>query len=410
MSQLVTLTLKDVKYPIAIKHTPGRLANDILKVNNKMKYSQITVVGVPGSGKTTCVQCITHAIHKKDPSYSIHHFYKDDILKMDKILTKLPKQQNCILIFDDISYLFEQLSEKETAQILHDLTIIREKLDPQFKQTRCIVFLMFHYSFGLIKGMRQANFRIMCSITDEERDNYKKILGYSRQKDINDFVRKFLSMMRYDNFKLRLPDVEDPITYHTDRPFRVALVSNLGELHYSLYHHVNCATCAGKGQIRQPDTEFWRQMMQSYSFSDIANNLTKYCVIRRGLKVGNRVDRSIFRQIQGQDVEGRLPAIEIYKAFAEAKKIKVLEALDTKYDTKATEQKRREAVIESIAKLEDQLKHADSQTINIAQDVPSEALQGTEENIYLPEDEEEQDDDDNDDFAVPGLKPEPGGP
>jgi GTPase SAR1 family protein len=65
--------------PIKVKHTPAKLAHDILVHNSLSKYTQIGIVGLPGSGKTTFVYNIVHSLHTKDPSYNVHHFKKEDV-------------------------------------------------------------------------------------------------------------------------------------------------------------------------------------------------------------------------------------------------------------------------------------------------------------------------------------------
>lgn len=239
-------TTQILGWPVNLKHTPARLAHDILQSNYATKYTQIGVIGVPGSGKTTFVDCLIHHLHTKDPTLHVHKFKKDDLLRLDKILTyELPKKQNCILVFDDVSYLFEQIPEKKQSEILHQLTIVREKLDDT-KETRCIAILLYHYTYALQKGMRQASFHIYTSINHEERENMKKVFGYDNKRNIQDFFRKFIAMMRWRSIKLKNLRTGEIISYKRDEPFRLALVSNLGELHYCLYHRIACIKCLGE--------------------------------------------------------------------------------------------------------------------------------------------------------------------
>jgi energy-coupling factor transporter ATP-binding protein EcfA2 len=386
--------------PIKVKHTPARLAHDILVHNDLAKFTQISVVGLPGSGKTTFVKCLAHTLHTKDPTYKVYHFKKEQILKLDKILDKeIPKRQNCILVFDDISYLFEQLSEKEVANILHNLTIVREKLDPD-KQTKAICILMFHYSFALIKGMRMSNFRVMCSIQDEEFENYRKILGYHNSKNIRDFVRKYLSMMRYRNF--RIPsNTDEPFVYKTDQPFRLALISNLGELHYTLYHRAECALCSGhkKEKPVAPNTSFWDDLIKKYRYEQVWNVLTKYAWISTRAENAVYGDFArVWRHIEAEHKAGNLDLPTIIEIFKSAKKVRGS-------TPKETSEKRHAHVMSKLKEMEKALgdKNEQLQTDSL-NNIESEKLEGDEDKLHFEESEfilkgdDEEDDDDLDDL------------
>jgi hypothetical protein len=313
-------------------------------------------------------------------------------LRLDEILEKdLPKRQNCILVFDDVSYLFEQLSEKEIAKILHSLTIVREKLDPS-KNTRCIVFMLFHYSFGLIKGLRQSNFRIVCSTGDEEKENLKKIFGYSQAKNINDFFRRYLSMMRYHKFRIPSND-ETPFEYKTDDPFRLALVSNLGELHYTLYHDVKCGICSGQKKqaaTAPPNVGFWDSVLQTYDYNRVLNVLSKYVFFHTRRATVDAEFLQIWRHIEGQHKTENIDLITLAKIFRAAKKIKGKGARET-------DQLRKDYVITQLKELEAQAVKDTDQLVNDSlTKVQPEQLTGNETTINI-EDEEFEDEEDEED-------------
>lgn len=392
--------------PIKVKHTPARLAHDILEHNKHTRYSQVGVVGVPGSGKTTMVNCIVHHIHKKDESYQVHHYKKEQILKLDEILEELPKRQNCILVFDDVSYLFEKLSGEKIAEILHSLTIIREKLDPQYKETKCIVFLLFHYSFALVKGLRTTNFRIICSVSDEEVENYKKTLGYHNAKRIYDYVKKYMSMMRYGKFRIR-SNTEEPFVYYTDQPFRIALVSNIGELHYTLYYKAGCAKCLPRSagvKYDKPDLAFWNQLIDKYGESLVENVLSKYIFVQTRKPTVNVKFRAIWNHIQGQERLSRIDMLTLAKVFKEAKKIK-------NDDQQEQALRRHEHIQMKLKDMYDKAVTDESKAIQDGlENIKAESLDGDEDSIDVEfEDDmtDEGDDDlegdmDNDERALKG--------
>lgn len=268
--------------PIWIKHTTARLAHDIIEHNSATKFTTVLGIGVPGSGKSTGLTGLIHSIHNKDDNYAIYHKSKEDFIDMAETLDSLPKYQDCIVVFDDISYVLSEIPEKAMSEILYKLSVVREILDPKRKQTRCIIVLIFHYSFAVPKGLRsQANFRIQFSITDEERENYNKTMGYYNRKNIYKFMRKYIGMMRYRSFSVAAPrgfkDKDGKpvraLKYARDNPFRLALVSNLGELHYMLYHRASCGKCQPKkGQSGKIDTMLVADLVAKEGLSRVYKN------------------------------------------------------------------------------------------------------------------------------------------
>lgn len=278
--------------PIRIKHTTARLAHDIIEHNIAHKFSVVLGIAVPGAGKTTGLTGLIHSIHTKDDNYDIHWYNKEQFKRMDEVLEALPKRQDCVLVFDDISYVLDELTEDELSKILYKLSVVREVLDPNRKETRCIVVLIFHYSFAVPKALRsQASFRIQFSITDEERENYKKTMGYENRKPIAKFMRKYISMIRYRTFSIPAPrGFKDPegkplkmIKYTRDKPFRIALVSNMGELHYWLYHKSSCEKCSRARQKGKLDAVLIADLVAQEGFSRVYKN-AKYVSYQNGNK------------------------------------------------------------------------------------------------------------------------------
>lgn len=310
--EVITVKFGNNEYDIQPKHTGAALARQIVNVNSKTIYTPINMIGMPGFGKTTGTHQLVYEIRRIDPSYAIHWYEKDDLLEIDKILDNLPKHQNCILVFDDVSYLLEDLTREQRKNILHKLTIIREILDKEHKRTRCILMLDFHYSYAVPKAFRQANFSIQFSITDEERENYLKRVGYSKkkQRQIALYTRLFESAYKFGVFKIKTPGGKE-IEYSVDNPFRPALVFNFSQIHLWLFHPVADAYTGPKKGFDAADTTFWRDLVRKYGYSRVHKVLRMYVFTHTGKAVIPAVDKKIWNHIQDQNAELNLPMEDI---------------------------------------------------------------------------------------------------
>ena len=124
------------------------------------------------------------------------------------------------------------MSEPERNKLASGLTTIRHEV-----KNPVIVFMNIHYSKALEKFFRDTDFKIVTSISDEEMDNFQKLFGYKNAMKLHRFTRMYRSMLLRKQFKI------GKYTYHTHKPFRIALISELGKLHGTLYYRDGCNKC-----------------------------------------------------------------------------------------------------------------------------------------------------------------------
>ena len=362
-----------------IKHTMAALAYQIINVNRKMIYTPINMVGVPGAGKTTGTQLLVHELMEKDPSYKLHWFKKDDLLNVVKILHSLPKYQDCILVFDDVSYLLDDIDPSKRSEILHTLTIVREILDPEHKKTRAILLLDFHYSFAIPKAFRQSNFSLQFSITPEERDNYKKRMGYSKtiQRRINTFVNLFESAFEFDYFDVKTKDGR-VLHYETDRPFRPVLAFNFSKVHLVLSHEIKCEKCSPRRLPDKPDPNFWSGLVDKKGFYRVYRNLRTYTYLKTG-KGGilPRKDAEVLKHIRDHDAEFKLPLDNIVEIFKDIKGLPTTE--------------RKSALIERLSMVDGKKVSALEQLAKEGQAITTEAMEDVQKEFEQERQEEEND-------------------
>lgn len=380
-------TVGDKQYEIALAHTGAYLARQIVNVNRKTIYTPVNLIGLPGFGKTTGTHQLVSEIKKYDPSYIVLWYKKDDIKRVDKILHSLPKYQNYILVLDDVSYVLDELHNDEKSRILHQLTTVREIMDPERKKARCILMLDFHYSFAVPKAFRQSNFAIQFSITDEERHNYLKRVGYSKytQRKIARFVNLFERAFLGSYFTMKLRSGKE-LTYETDHPYRPALVFVFSKIRFWLYHQVDDVATGPRKKQDTPDTEFWQQLVKKYGYSRVLKVLRMYTFAHTGAPVIPAVDKKIWNHIRDQNVKNNLPLKELVGILKQAKKL-------------PSEQKESK-MMESLEQLQEIIVRRNddvSKGVNMSQE---EFMKSLETDIEPGEDEEDKDDFDIDDNAA----------
>ena len=237
---------------------------------------------------------------------------------------------------------------------------------------------------------------MICSVSDEEFENYRKVLGYHNGKQIFEFTKKYMSMMRYKKFKIN-SNTYEPFTYYTDKPFRVALVSNMGELHYCLYHKGGCKVCLPHkaSHYDKPNVGFWEDLIRKYDFNPIQNVLTKYAFMHTRRPTVDLQFRKIWHHIEGEHRSSRLNLLQLVAIFKQAKKIKA----NSEAETNA---KRREFIVSKLNEMQ-------AKAISDSQQVVSDSLsnvdpavleQGGEEGINLDYQDAFEDDDEDEDDAL----------
>lgn len=335
--------LGGVKHWYWRKHSVKRLAYDILNVNRHTIYTSVNMIGLPGWGKTTSTWHLVHELTEIEPKFAVHWHFKDDILKIDKILKVLPKQQPVIMIFDDVSWLLDNLERKKRNEILHRLTTIREIIDPMYKRTNCILLMDFHYSYAVPKAFRQSSFAVQLSITNEERENYLKTIGHSQwnKRKILAFTKILESAYKYNKFQVKSPNRKAPYIYQTDEPFRPAMVFNMSQIHLMLFHEVKCQKCGPKSIHGKPDPKLWVDLIEKEGLLNVLKN-TRVMQFKYTGKVAQfaKRDQKVLRHINDEMIHYKLPLDEIEQVLEKAHK------------EGASREEQKKIVLEGISKIE----------------------------------------------------------
>ncbi len=149
---------------------------EVIKWAEEIDVTRVGIVGDMHSGKTTMAETIAHVIHKESKlPWGIKILFEKDLMDFENTLKTLTVDTNWILRFDDVSFLDAKHNKKAISQVKEAVTKIRH-LDGG-KDVKVILIYNYHYSKGLDKYLRMADFRFFSTVGSEEEDNLEGIMG-----------------------------------------------------------------------------------------------------------------------------------------------------------------------------------------------------------------------------------------
>lgn len=213
--------------PMIRIHSIRATVKEIIQVSKALDVVKVGIVGEPSTGKTTLAKLLAHLIHKmSDIPWAIRVFGEDEFLNMQRTLAALDPA-NYILIFDDLSFLSDRKKIEEVKQAITKIRHLREDV-------RIILIYDYHYTLGLDKYLRQANFRYFTGVGSSEDDNLIKIVGTKYQGRIKDFQEKFVEMTTKFKCSFRIGP-KKWFSYNYKNPFVVALFYNNARLRFVVF-------------------------------------------------------------------------------------------------------------------------------------------------------------------------------
>ena len=149
---------------------------EVVRWAEEIDVTRIGIVGDMHSGKTTMAEAISHSIHKESKlPWAIKILYEKDLMNFESTLKTLTVDTNWILRFDDVSFLDAKNNKKAISQVKEAVTKIRHLEGG--KDVKVILIYNYHYSKGLDKYLRMADFRFFTTVGSEEEDNFEGIMG-----------------------------------------------------------------------------------------------------------------------------------------------------------------------------------------------------------------------------------------
>ena len=232
-------------------HSIMATVKEILQVAAALDVVKIGIVGEPSTGKTSLALLLAHLIHKmSDTPFAFRILGENEFLNMGATLNSL-EPANYILYFHDLSFLTDK---KKIEEVKATITKIRHlKTD-----VKIILIYDYHYTLGLDKYLRQANFRYFTSMGSSELDNMIKIVGTQYTARIQDYSKKYTEMTTQHKCSFKLGQ-NKTFVYNYKNPFVVALFWNNARLRYVIFPKRDwvdkvCSKCASaNGQLQHSE-------------------------------------------------------------------------------------------------------------------------------------------------------------
>ena len=240
--------------------------HEIINWSETIDVTKIGLIGDPHSGKSTLAETIAHAVHKlsKKIPYTVRIFGKDDLLNFEQTLKSL-QPANYILVFDDVSFMGANANKKQIEMVKQASTEIRHL--PGGQDVKIIAIMNYHYTLGLDKYLRQADFRYFLTVGSSEKENMEAIAGSRYNKLIEDFSRMRRQAVANKYWVAKISPKEF-LTYKYRNPFIPVLFFNEGSMRVIVsptrkWLDEMCTTCEeAKGEILQSNVsieEFAKQ-------------------------------------------------------------------------------------------------------------------------------------------------------
>ena len=196
----------------------------IIDFSKTLDVVRIGIIGDQHSGKSTLAQSIAHCIHNlsKEIPYAVRVFNKHHLLKFEETLKTL-QPANYVLVFDDVSFLGANAGKQQLEIIKQAVTEIRHLEGGQ--DVKIITIMNYHYTLGLDKYLRTADFFYYTTVGSSEKDNIEKMVGSKYIPLIEEFKKMRRHGVAKGYFSVRIGPKE-PFPYKFRNPFQPALFYN----------------------------------------------------------------------------------------------------------------------------------------------------------------------------------------
>lgn len=173
-------------------HSLRATVKEILAGLQVLDVIKVGIIGEPSTGKSSLEDTLAHLIHKMSPiPFSIRSLGEEEFMDIEKYLASLPPA-NYVLKFRDLSFLKGKYGSKKIEELKASITKIRHL--PGGKDVKIVLVYDYHYTMGLDKYLRQANFRYFTSVGSSEKENMIDIVGKNYEGMVTEFSNIYVEM------------------------------------------------------------------------------------------------------------------------------------------------------------------------------------------------------------------------
>lgn len=313
-------------------HSLRATVKEIISTLQVLDVVKVGVIGDQSTGKSSLEDTLAHLIHKMSPiPFSVRSLGEEEFMEIEKYLASL-QPANYVLKFRDLSFLKGKYGSKKIEELKAAITKIRHL--PGGKDVKIVLLYDYHYTMGLDKYLRQANFRYFTSVGSSEKDNMIDIVGKRYENMINDFSNTYVEMTTTEAHKATFRIGKNRFfSYHYKSPFVPVLFwnnANLRVVVFPLRTWIDpiCSICStGDNRLLQSEVDLqkFRADRNEHFTEPVYKSALKTILFAHGITTYSGPITQAIR-----DINRSLEA-----------KIITLEELATAYDLKPTNTKLR---------------------------------------------------------------------
>lgn len=210
-------------------HSLRATVKEIISALQVLDVIKIGVIGDQSTGKSSLEDTLAHLIHKMSPiPFSVRSLGEEEFMDIEKYLASL-EPANYVLKFRDLSFLKGKYGSKKIEELKAAITKIRHL--PGGMDVKIVLIYDYHYTMGLDKYLRQANFRYFTSVGSSEKENMIDIVGKRYENVISDFSNTYVEMTTTEGHKATFRIGKSRFfSYHYKNPFVPVLFWNNANL------------------------------------------------------------------------------------------------------------------------------------------------------------------------------------
>ena len=210
-------------------HSLRATVKEIISALQVLDVVKIGVIGDQSTGKSSLEDTLAHLLHKMSPiPFSVRSLGEEEFMEIEKYLANL-EPANYVLKFRDLSFLKGKYGSKKIEELKNAITKIRHL--PGGKDVKIVLIYDYHYTMGLDKYLRQANFRYFTSVGSSEKENMLDIVGKRYEPLITEFSQIYVQMTTTEAHKATFRIGKNRFfSYHYKNPFVPVLFWNNANL------------------------------------------------------------------------------------------------------------------------------------------------------------------------------------